>query len=386
VYNIDDYGSMIAEPLRIGAYARALEAAIRPGDVVLDIGTGTGIFPLFACRFGASRVHAIESAPYIQLARETAAANGVTERVVFHEGSSLRVDLPEKVDVIVSDLRGLLPLYRRNLGTIIDARRRFLAPGGRVVPVRDDLWMAPVEAPSLAQKFRQPWCENPWDFDLRAGLSLAANTVARGPFGPQHLLGAPMRYGAVDYERAETVGLQARAQMRIERDGEADGLAAWFDSVLFDDIVLSNAPGAPPAFYGQAFLRWPKAVKVAAGDVVEVDLRADLVGADYVWSWQSAVRRAGGVVAESFRQSTFLAEPMTPSMMQAISSRHIPDLGEDGEIDMLVLEHMRGRTSLGEIAAVLAARYPRRFTGEAEALRHVAELSLRYRRMPGESR
>ena len=53
---------------------------------------------------------------------------------------------------------------------------------------------------------------------------------------------------------------------------------------------------------------------------------------------------------------------------------------------MLVLDHMRRRQPLGEIAAVLAARYPRRFPGEAEALRRVAELSLRYRRMPGESR
>jgi hypothetical protein len=117
-----------------------------------------------------------------------------------------------------------------------------------------------------------------------------------------------------------------------------------------------------------------------------VDVRADMVGADYVWSWQSTVRRAQGGVAESFRQSTFLAEPMTPSMMQAISSRHVPELGEDGEVDRLVLEHMRGRNSLGEIAAVLAARYPHRYPSEAEALRHVAELSLRYRRMPGESR
>jgi len=385
VYNIDDYGDMIADRQRTGAFARALEAAVRPGDVVLDIGTGTGIFPLFACRFGASRVHAIESAPHIQVARETAAANGVQERVIFHEGSSRRIELPERVDVIVSDLRGQLPMFRQSLLAIIDARRRFLAPGGRIIAERDDLWMAPVEAPNLAKAFRQPWCENPWGFDLSAGLPLAANTVARGPVGAQQLLAAPMLYAAVDYVRAETAELQARAQMRIERDGEADGLATWFDAVLFEDIVLSNAPGAPLS-YGQAFLRWPKAVKVTAGDIVEVDVRADLVGTDYVWSWQSTVRRAQGTVVESFRQSTFLGEPMTPSMMQAISSRHVPDLGEDGDVDRLVLEHMRGRNSLGQIAAVLAARYPHRFAGEAEALRHVAELSLRYRRMPGESR
>jgi protein arginine N-methyltransferase 1 len=130
------YGSMIRDTARTGAYAGALRAVVRPDSVVLDIGTGSGILALLACRFGARKVYAVEPDDIIQLAREAAAANGFADRIEFIQGISTRLDLREKVDVIVSDLRGVLPALEQGLVSIMDARDRLLAPGGRLIPHR----------------------------------------------------------------------------------------------------------------------------------------------------------------------------------------------------------------------------------------------------------
>src|SRR5687768_12813489 len=110
MYSISSYGKMIADSIRTQAYASAIGRAIKPDSVVLDIGTGIGIFAMLACQFGARRVYAIEPDDAIQVARETAAANGFADRIEFIQGLSTRIALPERVDVIVSDLRGVLPL------------------------------------------------------------------------------------------------------------------------------------------------------------------------------------------------------------------------------------------------------------------------------------
>src|ERR1044072_3208568 len=149
MYSIFSYGSMIADRPRMDAYARALRQAVRPGSVVLDIGTGTGIFAMLACRFGARQVYAIEPGDAIEVAREAAAANGFSERIEFIQGLSNSVVLPERADVIISDIRGVLPLFQHHLPTIIDARKRLLAPDGILIPRRDSLWAAIVQAPEL---------------------------------------------------------------------------------------------------------------------------------------------------------------------------------------------------------------------------------------------
>jgi len=99
-----------------------------------------------ACRFGSERVFAIEPAEIIQVAREVAAANDCADRIEFLEDLSSRVTLPVRADVILSDLRGILPLFQHHIPTIVDARRRFLAPGGTLIPQKDVLWAAVVEA------------------------------------------------------------------------------------------------------------------------------------------------------------------------------------------------------------------------------------------------
>ena len=108
MYSIADYGAMISDKVRMSAFAHALREAVTPGAVVVDIGTGTGIFALLACRFGAGRVYAIEAADAIQVAREIAAANGCADRIEFIQAMSTQVTLPERADIVISDIGDML--------------------------------------------------------------------------------------------------------------------------------------------------------------------------------------------------------------------------------------------------------------------------------------
>src|SRR5687767_12327163 len=115
MYSIAGHGAMIADTIRTDAYAEALRRVVKSGDVVLDIGTGSGIFALLACRFGARKVYAVEPGDAIDLAREIARTNGMNERIEFIRGLSTNIDLPERANVVVSDLRGTMPLFKSHV-------------------------------------------------------------------------------------------------------------------------------------------------------------------------------------------------------------------------------------------------------------------------------
>jgi predicted RNA methylase len=77
--------TMICDRVRTGAFRRAIDSVVRPGDIVLDVGAGSGILSVFAARAGAARVYAVERTSAAVLAQELAAANGVAESVqVIH--------------------------------------------------------------------------------------------------------------------------------------------------------------------------------------------------------------------------------------------------------------------------------------------------------------
>jgi predicted RNA methylase len=99
----DEHRQYLEDTHRLDAFRRAIDATVRPGDVVIDLGCGTGILGLMACRAGASRVYAIDDGGMIDIARHVAVANGYGDRVVHIQGNSMRVTLPEQAHVIVSD-------------------------------------------------------------------------------------------------------------------------------------------------------------------------------------------------------------------------------------------------------------------------------------------
>ena len=381
-YSLSNYGDMIADLSRRNGYFSALRQVIRPGSVVLDIGAGTGIFALMACRLGASRVYAIEPADAILVARELAVHNGFADRIVFIQDVSTRVSLPERVDVVVADLRGALPLFQHHLPVLADVRQRFLASDGVLVPHRDELYASVVEAPELYRSLTAIWAEGCEGIDLRPVGRFATNTPAKVYLRPEQLLARPLLWDTLDYRSRIDADVAGELTWTIERAGTVHGLAVWFDAYLVADISFSNAPSAPRALYGQSFFPLTAPVPVEVGDTVTASLEARLVGDDYVWRWNTVVRDASNParVKARYRQSSFLGYPLSPRSLRNRAIDHVPVLDQEGRIDQRILSLMDGRRSLEEIAQELSRDFSGPFPTWQDALPRVGALSVQYTR------
>jgi protein arginine N-methyltransferase 1 len=378
VYTLADYGRMAADAVRVRSYAQALQQAVRPGAVVANIGTGTGLFALLACQCGARRVYAIEPDDIIEAARALAAANRCADRITFIQDLSTRVNLPERADVIVSDLRGVLPLYGQHLPSIIDARKRLLAPGGILIPQRDTIWVAPVEAPELHAEALTPWNRSEYGLDYEPFRRLATNTWSKARVSPDRLLAPELRWATLDYTGVDHPGVGAELSWTVSRRSTGHGFIAWFDAVLIEGVGFSTGPQRPEMIYGSGYFPWPEPVGLEAGDVVTVGLHADLIGREYVWRWETRVRdQAHETPRAQFSQSNFQGTPMGPRL-HARASTHVPSLNQDGRIDLAVVGLMDGQRTLEEIARGVAERFPDVFPTWRDAIDRVRDLSARY--------
>jgi protein arginine N-methyltransferase 1 len=380
MYSIADYGTMIADRVRLDAHAEALQRVVTPTSIVLDVGAGTGVMSLLACKFGARRVYAVEPSAAVQLLVEAARDNGYEDRVVVLQQRSTEVTLPERADVMVSDLRGILPPYQTHFADIIDARARLLAPGGRMLPGTDTLWLAVVSAPEVFEQRRRPWQGDPHGLVLGSALRLVDNAFLKHRARPDELLGPPTQWASIDYPLLTALGVQGSGSCTVARAGTAHGLLVWFDTVLVEGVGYSNAPGAREGIYGQMLFPWPEAVSLQEGDVVTFEVRADPVGADYLWTWTSEIHRRGGqpAAATRFRQSTFEGVLASRDSLRRRAADFAPTLSAAGGRTWEVLEGMRAGRTVGEIAERLFAAHPQQFQSLDDAHGFAAALVERY--------
>ena len=380
MYSLADYGAMIADSGRFDAYAKAIAAAVRPGDTVAEIGCGPGVFSLLACRAGARRVFAIESDDSIHSARQLAASNGFADRIEFFQSDSRKTELPERVNVIVSDIRGALPFRGSAIPSIEDARHRFLAPGGLLIPQRDMLKAAVIEAKEYYEELTAPWQKAMDGFDLSSPLSLVLNGYYAASFKAEQLFTEPLTWHVLDYTAGAATHAAAALRFRIARTGTAHGLGLWFETQLLGNIGYSSGPGGGATIYGQIFLPWLHPVTIAEGQEIQVELRADLIGQDYIWSWNTTILARDGAPLTHFQQSTFLGANFSPHSLRRQAVDYAPALSEAGQADLWMLERMDGSASLQIIAQSAAERFPRLFSSWREAFRRAADLSRKFSR------
>lgn len=381
-YRLASYGGMITAGPRMEAYIEALKQVMRPGNTVLDIGAGTGIFSLLACQLGAGHVHAVEPNDAIKVAHKIASTNGYSDRITFHQTVSSSLTLPSPADVIISDLRGILPLLEHHISSIADARARLLAPGGRIIPQLDTLWASLIENAELYRPYMDPWVQNNYGLDMRDGKQLVVNTWRKVNAKPEHLLTPPQCWATLDYRTIVESDVKSELSWVIERAGTAHGLLVWFDAELVDNINFSNAPAQPELVYGQGFFPFEDPITLDVGERVAARLMANLIGNEYIWRWDTDVFAATRPPQPriSFRQSTFFSSLLPLDRLRKRGDQFAPSLSEEGQLDLTILNLMSQEMPLGLIARQIAEQFSSRFSSWGDALARVSDLSEKYAR------
>jgi len=374
MYSTFEHLLMMQDRRRIDAYMRAIRATVRPGDVVLDLGSGAGVMGFLALEAGAAHVFAVEPSASIELGRKIAADNGIS-KITFFKADIRKASLPRPVDLIIADLRGAVPILGDSLTAIAVARDRDLARGGRIIPKSDRIFLSPLEAPHLHDSVAG-WKRRWGATDYTPLASLAANQMRRTELRPQDLLApATALTPDLDYAAPFPKELALSTQYVATRAGTCDGLGAWFEATLADGITMSTAPDQPLSIYGHAYFPIEVPIAVAEGTVLHVDFRVRFAGARPIWSWSVSTRP---ITAGAGRHSSLKAALLSPEDLRLRTESHIPTLGAEAEIDRAILSLIDGRTNNGQIAEVLRRDFPSAFPTLGDALTRVGTLLVRY--------
>jgi len=253
-----EHARMLHDDRRTGDYLAALTAAVRPGDVVLDIGTGSGVLSVAAARAGARRVYAVEATDIASVAAHVFELNGVQDRVTLLSGWSRQIELPEKADLLVAEVIGNEPFEEEILETTLDARQRLLKPGARLIPHALTLLARPIQLPEaeIRQRAYGRAAIERWrdlygiDFQplLDAALPGPVHTITEGEVvatWPQ--MGPPVVLGSLDLASFEEPSVRASADLTVDRPGPVNAVAVTFRADLHAGISHTLDPWTWPA-------------------------------------------------------------------------------------------------------------------------------------------
>lgn len=374
---VDEHRQYLADTPRVEAFRRAVQATVRPGDVVLDLGAGTGILGLLAAEAGAGRIYSIESSSLIGLTRQIASANGWRDRFVFIRDFSKLVELPEKVDVVVSDQIGRFGFEAGVFEYFADARERMLKPEGATIPAQVSLWAAPVEQDehwATVDFWTKPVC----GFDMSPARDIAVNTGYPVHLQSQDLLSPPVHLLAADPGKRVLAPWKMEASMTAERAGTLHGIGGWFSAEMSPGVAMSNSPLDPDRINRRnVFLPVDQPIAVDAGD--HIDLRLQVSPYEIVLSWEVAVRGPQDAQPRaSSAHSTWKGMLLSAEDLQRTRPAFVPHLTARGQARLSVLELCDGEASLDEVQSEVFRRHPALFRTTAEAELFVAEVVTRY--------
>lgn len=268
---------MLNDEERNHAFATALRQQVRPGDHVLDIGSGSGLLAMLAIQAGAARVTSCEADPLLAaVARKVIQSNGFSDviTVLSAKSTDLEVgrDLDEPVDLIVTEIvdcgligEGLLP-------TLQHARQCLLKPGGRLIPYAARVAGAVLSCPS-ARHLNSVHATQGLDLEAMNSLSTPGHFPLRLGTWPHTFLSDQVEIFELDLVDEPLVDGSRVLAVPITESAVADGLVAWFELDLAEGLRLNNAPVNASSHWMQAYLPFAHPCPVIAGEhlVVEVE-------------------------------------------------------------------------------------------------------------------
>ncbi|GMF21893.1 unnamed protein product [Phytophthora lilii] len=297
---------MLSDDLRMQSYRDAIfENPNHFKDkVVLDVGTGSGILAIWAAQAGARRVFAVEATDIALQARKVIKANGQDHVITVIQSKIEDVELPEKVDVIISEWMGYFLLRESMFDSVIVARDRWLKPEGAMFPSHASMSIAPMcnednsnkrfsEFSSAMDGWRS-FVDNTkvaWGVDMsvlgnafrKEQEQYSLHTSSWEELNAGDLIGDEVEFAKWDLKTCtldDIKEVKASFSMPISIMSRFGGIAGWFDvdfkgcaeNPAEKEVTLTTSPFVQPTHWGQQVFPLYPPMQVCEGDVVVGDI------------------------------------------------------------------------------------------------------------------
>ncbi|XP_071760631.1 protein arginine N-methyltransferase 2 [Centroberyx gerrardi] len=275
---------MLSDRSRTEAYRQVIlnnSSSLRD-KVLMDLGCGTGIISLFCARLAQpSVVYAVEASSMADYTRQLVKQNGCEAVVTVLQGRAEELDLPDKVDVLVSEWMGNCLLFEFMVESVLLARDRWLREGGVMWPSSAALTLVPCQAHSYYAEKMAFW-ERPYGLDFTPLQPLAQQEFFTKPkfshmIQPDDCLSAPCDVISLDMYTLQVKDLEeikGQFQFHVEKSGSFHGFTAWF-TVHFESletggatVELNTGPNSEPTHWKQTLFMLDRPVSVRAGDSI----------------------------------------------------------------------------------------------------------------------
>ncbi|XP_064416965.1 histone-arginine methyltransferase CARM1 isoform X2 [Latimeria chalumnae] len=272
--------NMMQDYVRTGTYQRAiLQNHVDFKDkVVLDVGCGSGILSFFAVQAGARKVYAVEASTMAQHAEVLVKSNHLSDRIVVIPGKVEEVNLPEQVDMIISEPMGYMLFNERMLESYLHAKK-FLKPNGNLFPTIGDVHLAPFTDEQLyMEQFTKAnfWYQPSFHgVDLSSLRGAAVDEYFKQPvvdtFDIRILMAKSIKYTVnfLDAKEDDLHRIEIPFKFHMLHSGLVHGLAFWFDVAFIGSAMtvwLSTAPTEPLTHWYQVRCLLQSPLFAKAGD------------------------------------------------------------------------------------------------------------------------
>jgi len=268
--NLGTHREMLEDEVRTKAFRDAIFQTCR-GQVVMEVGCGTGILSVFAAQAGALKVIAVEATPEMaENAQEVVEHNGFAQTVSvvsgYVEDVTEEVDaiLEEanhgpKVGVLISEWMGFMLVCEGMFPSVTFARDRWLMEGGRMIPEVCRVWAAPFSNNQLIERMTEYWKTRPYGVDLSSlAYKALAQFLAQPVIEVVHETLAPASELLVlDCAKATAEDVEDQCvsfECAIAQAGPFHGFAVWFTCELVSGISFSTGPETVPTHWSQTLL------------------------------------------------------------------------------------------------------------------------------------
>jgi protein arginine N-methyltransferase 1 len=194
-------------------------------------------------------------------------------RCTFVSAHSTSVKKPPQVDLVISETLGNFALEENIIETLGDARR-FLKPGGVMIPQELAQFVAPVTSPRLYDELNV-WEGIGHDLDFAAAKHVCMNNMYVKDIRPEDSSENPLRWDQVDFTKKNKSVRAKTVEWTVKSNLTLYGFALWWECTLINNVTISTAPAAEPTHWKQIYLPLVDPIAVKKGQTVRLKLASD---------------------------------------------------------------------------------------------------------------